>query len=421
MRILFISQVFWPDTSSVAQHLWDLAEALEKKGHSVNAYSSRYPYEDKTTQYPTSEKHNRVVIERINHTGFGKSSVLGRLADFLSFNVLIFFKLLFLPRKKYDLIIGTTVPPFLSFIGVIIAKWKEIPFYYWVMDMQPELAIASGMIKPNSLSAKLFTWIGNYTIKKSTLIFALDKYMKTCLINRGAKAQNVHVLPIWPIIDSVYEGERIKNPFRVEHGFGDKIVVMYSGNHAYVHPLDTLLEAALKLKDDNQFLFVFIGGGVRKKDVTEFKIKHDLNNIVQLPYQPRNMIHFSLGSADLQVVIMGNSQVGFTHPNKIYGALYLGKPVVYIGPSPSHITDILGQLPGNINVNHGNIDDLVKNLKEFAILSDQHIENIKSRNQDYTLANYSPKVLKDTFIDVIEKHIQSSNSTLSRHLINSNV
>ena len=107
---------------------------------------------------------------------------------------------------------------------------------------------------------------------------------------------------------------------------------MYSGNHSYVHPLDTLLESAKILKDNSKFLFVFIGEGVRKKDVSNFIKKNKLNNILQLPFQPRSNIHISLSSADIQVVIMGNNLVGYTHPNKIYGGLYIGRTILYIGP-----------------------------------------------------------------------------------------
>jgi glycosyltransferase involved in cell wall biosynthesis len=120
----------------------------------------------------------------------------------------------------------------------------------------------------------------------------------------------------------------MSNSFRIENHFGDKIVIMFSGNHSYVHQLDTLLEAAKLLKDNSIFLFVFVGGGVRKKDVTEFKAMHRLKNIVQLPFQPRENIHNSLGSSDIQVVILGNGLVGYTHPNKVYGAMYLGKPML---------------------------------------------------------------------------------------------
>ena len=179
---------------------------------------------------------------------------------------------------------------------------------------------------------------------------------------------------------------------------------MYSGNHAYVHPLDTLLAAALDLKDDSQFLFVFIGGGVRKKDVSNFKNKHNLSNIIQLPYQPRNTIHLSLGSADLQVVIMGNGQVGFTHPNKIYGSLFIGKPIIYIGPSPSHITDILNNLTGNIHVAHGESQRLVVELKKFACNSEANNQDIGKLNRSFTEVHYNPDKLKEEMVTIIENN-----------------
>jgi len=409
MRILFISQVFWPDTASVAQHLWDLAEALQNESHEVTAYSSRFGYENTSIKYKKTEKHYGVHIERINHTSFGKSSTIGRIIDFFTFNVIVFFRLLFLQKDKYDIIIGTTVPPLLSYIGLIVAKWKKVPFYYWAMDMQPELAIASNMIRPNSVAAKFLTYIGNYTIRKSTLIFALDHYMKDYLVKKGANEEKVHVLPVWPVMDQVYNGTRAQNSFRFEHSFGNKIVIMYSGNHAYVHPLYTLLEVALELKNDDRFIFVFVGGGVRKKDVVEFKKENGLNNIIQLPYQPRNNIHNSLGSADLQVVIMGDLQVGFTHPNKVYGALFIGKPIIYIGPDPSHITDILTRLTGNISVAHGQSEKLTRNLIEFAAKTAEKVGQIGKQNMIFAQENYSPEILKAKMISIIEENGQTQN------------
>jgi colanic acid biosynthesis glycosyl transferase WcaI len=53
---------------------------------------------------------------------------------------------------------------------------------------------------------------------------------------------------------------------------------------------------------------------------------------MQLAYQDRSKLHLSLGASDLQVVILGDNQVGYTHPNKIYGAMFIGKPILYIGP-----------------------------------------------------------------------------------------
>ena len=286
----------------------------------------------------------------------------------------------------------------LAVIGVFVSKIKKNKFYYWVMDLQPELSISSGLIKKKSLVAKLLILLGNYSIRNSNKLFSLDKYMSKYLISRGANLQNIFTNPPWPVLTKIYSGQRRDNPFRIKNNFEDKIVVMYSGNHAFVHPLETLLESAKILRDNKNFLFVFIGEGVRKKDVTNFKNNHHLDNIVQLPFQPREKIHLSLGSSDLQVVIMGENQVGYTHPNKVYGGLFIGKPILYIGPKNSHVSDILNELMGNISVNHGEESKLAKQLLNFSLLKKDTIDRICNRNKQYAYINFHPeKLMSDMY------------------------
>lgn len=402
MKIVLITQVFYPDTVSVSQHLWDLAEHLQKKGHQVSVFTSKFSYEEKNIVYSDFEIVNGVKIYRISQSKFGKGSPFFRIIDFFTFSFNIGLKLLFVKKNKYDIIVGTTVPPLLSFLGVLISKFNKIPFYYWVMDLQPELSIASQLIKKDSLAAKFFTFIGNYSIRKSKKIISLDKFMTEYLVGRGAEKANVFTIPVWPVIDKIYEGKREENPFRKENNFGNKIVVMYSGNHAYVHPLDTLLNVAKLLENDNRFLFVFVGGGVRKKDVSDFKFKNKLENIAQLPFQPRENIHNSLGASDVQVVIMGENQVGFTHPNKIYGAMFVGKPILYIGPIESHVTEIISDLKGNILAEHSDENAVINGLLAFANLNDTQKEEIGLNNLKFVNDNFSPTILKNKMLEAIE-------------------
>jgi hypothetical protein len=221
------------------------------------------------------------------------------------------------------------------------------------------------------------------------------------LISRGAKETDISTIPVWPVMNEKCNEERMSNPFRIDNNFGEKIVIMFSGNHAYVHSLDTLLKTALKMKNSLNILFVFVGGGVRKKDVTDFKIKFGLNNIIQLPFQPRENIHNSLGSSDIQVVILGESQVGYTHPNKIYGALYVGKPILYIGPQKSHVGDILDKLTGNISVEHGDVEKLVDELTVFANKNFKEIDLIGLNNQKFASFNFDPEFLKTKMAEAV--------------------
>jgi hypothetical protein len=401
MRILLITQVFYPDTVSVSQHLTDLANKLVEDGHEVTVFTSSYPYEEKTHRYEPFENYQGIKIKRLRQSSFGKDSTLARLFDFFTFYFFISIKLFTLKKSEYDLMVGTTVPPLLSFVGVLVSKIKGIKFHYWVMDLQPELSISSGLIKEGSFSANFFTRLGNYIIRNSAGVISLDRFMTQYLYSRGAKKDSVKTIAVWPVMDETFKGSRLSNPFRIENSFGDKVVIMYSGNHAFVHQLDTLLDAALILKENSRFLFVFVGGGVRKKDVTAFKVKYQLDNIVQLPFQPRENIHNSLGSSDIQVVILGSGQVGFTHPNKVYGAMYIGKPILYIGPTESHVADLLNDLEGNISVQHGESKILANKIELLFSKSWDEINNIGENNLTYANNNFHPDVLKQKMIDAI--------------------
>ncbi len=96
------------------------------------------------------------------------------------------------------------------------------------MDLQPELAIASGLIKKDSIPAYFLKRMADFVIRHANLIIALDEYMKNYLINRGAKDNNVVVIPVWPVVDKIFEGDRLNNPYRIKHNFKDKIVIMFS-------------------------------------------------------------------------------------------------------------------------------------------------------------------------------------------------
>jgi colanic acid biosynthesis glycosyl transferase WcaI len=405
MKILIATQVFFPDNVSVSQHLSDFAQYLVENGHQVTVISSKFPYDNTGKSYTSYEKWSNVSIFRKWQTRLGKSNVLYRLIDFCTFNLNFAKSLLFFKKTDYDVILCTTSPPFLSYLISIICKIKNKPFVYWVMDLQPELSIASGLIKENSASAIFFKKISKATMLGASKIISLDRFMTNYILSKNVSPDDVITIPVWPVIESTITIEREKNPFRIEHNFGDKIVIMFSGNHALVHPMDTLLEAAKELNSDSRFLFVFIGNGVRKNDVSAFKERFKLNNIVQLPFQPRENIHNSLGSADLHVVILGNGQVGYTHPNKIYGALFLGKPVLYIGPKKSHVTDIINTINGNISVEHGEIRLLIHQIIEFAEKSIELKQQIGIENMHYATEFLSPESLKNktaqVFLDEI--------------------
>jgi colanic acid biosynthesis glycosyl transferase WcaI len=171
----------------------------------------------------------------------------------------------------------------------------------------------------------------------------LDRYMKERVLAKGVAAKRVWVVPPWSMGQYAYFDPEGRAAFRELHGLKGKYVVMYSGNHSPVHPLDTLLEAAVRLKADPRFRFVFVGGGSEFGRLREAAQAQGLANIKFLPYQPIESLAGSLSAADLQAVVLGSAMVGTIHPSKLYNILAVGSPMLYVGPERSHIGDAMGE------------------------------------------------------------------------------
>src|SRR5262249_10288388 len=139
------------------------------------------------------------------------------------------------------------------------------------------------------------------------------------------------------------------------HGLEGKFVAMYSGNLSIAHPLETVLQAAEQLRHRDDVVFLFVGGGLGRREVEEFAAWHPNANIRLLPYQPREKLRESLSAADVHLVSMGNAMVGIVHPCKIYGAMACGRPVLLIGPRASHAGELIERHHCGWRIDHGNV------------------------------------------------------------------
>ena len=93
------------------------------------------------------------------------------------------------------------------------------------------------------------------TLRQADRIIALDRFMKERLVAKQIDAAKIHVIPPWTHDDSVRYDVQGRRAFRQQHGLQGKFVVMYSGNRSPCHPLDTLLETAVRLSHDPRFSF----------------------------------------------------------------------------------------------------------------------------------------------------------------------
>ena len=397
--ILIVSQTFVPDPASVGQHMADVALELARRGHPVRVYASARGYEDATRRYPRRETLNGADIHRFGFASFGKKSILLRVLGTASFHIQSFFAALFTPNLAG--IFFSTSPPLIGLPLCIAAMLRRLPVAYWAMDLNPDQLISLGKIGPKSFTAKVLETINRFILRRSKLIVALDRFMADRLIARGVPKEKLLVMPPWPHEEHI-QSDLANNPFRVTHHLNGKFVIMYSGNHSPSNPLTTVLDAAVQLKDDPSLMFLFVGGGHGKKQVESYIAEHSLKNALSLPYQPISELKYSLTAADIHIVSLGEGMVGIIHPCKIYGAMTAGKPILFLGPSPSHISDLLEQHSIGIRVAHGDVPAALKAIEQFRQISVEDRKIMGDTAQRILDESLSQRLLCGKFCDAVE-------------------
>lgn len=358
---------------STAQHLTDLATALASRGHAVTVVASDRGYDDPTNRFARTEQWNGIEIIRISSLSLGKGKRWRRAFNFASFLLVCTLRLV--AFRRFDVVVALTSPPLISFLAALFVKIKGGSFCFWVMDLNPDEAVAAGWLDERSPTTRLLQRMLNYSFQHAARTIVLDRFMKERVVAKGVNPARIEIVPPWSHDDRVSYSEAGREAFRQQHGLSDKFVVMYSGNHSPCHPLDTLLDAVLSLKARSEIVFCFIGGGSEQMKVREFASHHRLNSVKCLPYQLLSHLSSSLSAADLHVVVMGEKFVGIVHPCKVYNIMSIGVPVLYIGPEPSHITDIALQHGRLVLTRHGHVEEVSAGILQAMKVKDRHCVN----------------------------------------------
>ena len=399
MKILLLNQVFYPDVVATAQYLTDLAAELSARGHAVTVVSGRRAYEHPETIYPARETWRGVKILRIFSTRCGKGARWRRAMDFASFLFFCCARLLFLPR--HDVVLALTTPPLISFLGACRAGLWRAKFCYWVMDFNPDEAIAAGWLRADSFAAGFLERLSRFSLRRAAGIIALDRFMRDRIVAKHIAPEKIAVIPPWSQDRQVAFDAAGREQFRRAQGWENKFVVMYSGNHSPVHPLDTLMRAADRLRSESVIVFCFVGGGSEFSRVKKWAAETGNPQVRCLPYQPLDQLSASLSAADAHVVVMGDAMLGLVHPCKIYNMLTVGAPVIYIGPAASHVTEILEGLPPGypwIGARHGAGEALAGQIQKLRAETAGH----DRRPPSAVAARYSQSTLLPQLVAVLE-------------------
>ncbi len=399
--LLVLSQVYVPDPSSVGQYMHDAAAEMVRRGFRVAVLAADRGYDDPSIRYRRRQRIDGVEVARLPFSSFGKGRMSLRILGQLSFLCQCILRGLF-ARRLAGVFISTS-PPMCGVAALVIAAWRRVPIHYWVMDVNPDQIVALGRLGPKALAVRLFERLNRWILGRAAAVVTLDDLMAERLRAKRELGERLRVVPLWPHDQHLRAVPREDNDFRREHGLGDRLVLTYSGNHSPFNPIDTLLEAARRLEDRQDLLFCFIGGGIDKPRVDRLVRERAPVNLLSLPYQPLDRLRYSLSAADVHLVTMGEGAVGCCHPSKVYAALAVGRPILFVGPEASHPADLIRHEGVGWCVPQGDTGGAVATIREIAEGGRPELEEKGRRALELARTRMSQQALCGAFCDLLEK------------------
>ncbi len=328
-KLIFVNRYYAPDRSATSQLLTELAEVLAQSGDYVAVVSSRQRYDAATAQLPSRELRNGVKVFRVWTTTFGRSSLFGRLLDYVTFYSSSFFLLLRMVRRD-DYIIAKTDPPLMSVVAAGVVVLRRARLINWIQDLFPEVAVRLGLGAVSRVEPVL-RWLRNASLKRAETNVVLSDGMRDILISEGVPSERIVVISNWSDGKEIIPRPVRGNPLRGEWGLGDFFVVAYSGNMGRAHRFGALLDAAAALQGDEGIRFLFVGDGAKRPEIEAEVGARALRNVVFKPFQDRSILGMSLAVADIHVTSLAAPLEGLIVPSKVYGILAAGVPILHMG------------------------------------------------------------------------------------------
>lgn len=399
MRILLVTQYFYPEVFKSN----DLAFELVKRGHHVDALVGipNYPDGKYFKGYGLFSKRHEVVngvnVYRCFQTPRGKGG--WRLPiNYFSYVIsgCLFVLFYFAWKKKYDCIIGHEPSPiFQAYPALLLRKLRNIPFYYWIMDLWPDAMKSGGGIKNEKLLNLVDKLVKDIYSQTDKILITSERF-REAIAKKGNFKDKIYYFPNWS--DDILSMSQEYEIPQLPEGFK----IMIAGNLGKSQNLEAVTEVMLGLKDVSEVKWIFVGGGSRREWLEQFIKDNALEDrAICVGQYPFKAMPAFLKQADAMLVTL---RAGFPHleavvPARLQSYMSAGRPVLaMIGCGGA---DIINESQCGYAVPAGDSDALIKIIKEKVLLNKDAFSMMGNNGRHYYEKNYR----MDLCIDNLEKII----------------
>lgn len=358
---LLVTEYFHPETASTGTLMTDLAVGLHRRGLDVSVLTGQPHYHAAAGRQPRRSEYEGVEIRRVRAPQLAASSLPRRLFNWVLFTLWTAALLLVSRSAEHDRrhVLFVSNPPFLPAALWFVCRARGWSYTYIVHDLYPDNLVVLGHIAEDGVVHRGWQWLQRRTIRDAERVVALGPEMKRCLCRvagTGFDADVVTPIHNWQDETFIVPVAKRANPFSEEHGLVEPFTLVYSGNIGEWHDLETLLRAAPRF-DDDDVRFLIIGEGENKSTLKSLarSLGVDGETVAFLPYQPFEVLPYSLTAGDVSVVATHEGLEGISVSSKLYSALATGRPVLCIAQEHDDAARVVAEFDAGLVVPQGDV------------------------------------------------------------------
>jgi len=384
-RIFVFYHFFNPDPVVSAVLLSELSAELVESGWEVTAFPSNRGSSEPSKEYPSSEQWNGVQIQRVSRPPLQQAKASGRLLNALWMLAAWSFRAVCTRQSPDAILIGTDP----IFSVAIAPVWRlfhpRTKIVHWCFDLYPEAAYADGILPKNSVLDSIFTALMKKSYRACDLVVDIGACMRRLLhtynptmhsatIPPWALSEPRHVLPTAAVERSVLFGER-------------QLALMYSGSFGRAHSFEDMLELMRHLRDSPSIGLV-VSTSTNVDSTFRAAITSDDDNIRFVDLAPKGQMEQRLAAADIHVISLRKNWTGTVVPSKFFGALAVGRPVLFCGSRDSSLAALIEEFQIGWVLEPGNAAEVAKSMR--AVLNDlASMEAMRERCHQVYQDNFS--------------------------------
>lgn len=391
MRILVVSQYFWPENFRIN----DLVAELVRRGHQVTVLTGEpnYPggvvfpdFKDRPEAFGKYEGAEVVRVGLLPRGQGGMRLMLNYVSFALSASILGPWKL---RGRKFDAIFVFEPSPItVGLPAIVLKRLKRAPIAFWVLDLWPQSLEAVGAVRSKFI-LDVVGHLVRFVYRQCDAVLAQSKSFIGAIGRQIDDPARIVYFPSWaepaPALETVRFAPEVAER-------RDLFNVVFTGNVGEAQDFGAVLAAAEALRND-PVRWIIVGDGRKSDWLAEEVVQRRLEEQVLLAgrFDLERMPSFFRHADALLVSLRDEPIFALTIPGKVQSYLMAGRPILAMlnGEGAS----VVHESGAGLAVSAGNSAGLADAVRTMLDLSPDEREEMAKAGERYAKANFDRDML----------------------------